>query len=1758
MTERPASTQRHFGLLGGFAGDEAKLAQVARLAEQMLGPQSESVEVNRVIAVLDTLPFSGRVELILEVVCASHSRDRLVRSLFDACFVTAQPQLGSVGIGSNQVLDPQRVPLLRLVVIALPRCGRLGVDLFHAYSKSSSTILFKPFLEVMVASPVFSDDELEAVFVGTVDDSRRAILSICKRYPHRSHFLARLIEKGLAPLTMLPYANAEAVDAFLASGREAAVAELEQSGLSNWPRLGPVYQAHLRRRLRATAGDPIRRGSVFRAFERRMVEPQPNDIVELLKICEEDQPLEIATSVPPDVRTYLTEMSRRGELTGAYQGLSLVLPESHWIRTMRAEDKVALLTSSTTKTTRGWAFFETHHSLCSSILTGPVPRPSHKELFLELAKAALDAVSEEVVWKDRTGAKPDDVQLTFQSFAAFLDVAKWPETRLAKQGVDIWLALHRRTTPTAAVVERYAGQKTEEDLWSLWTNSALVRILGHAKAIARKGALALSRSSVHAGRSSITSYIPYLKLLVDAIQSVLDAPGQRCHVALHLNIAADLAEATEELFRRAEGFSGAMPSVGSRAVDALRSTIESMFGLALERARTSLVFDPAKENYVTSARHREIAQRLTRIAQLAHITHLPALKGQLLELCESILNAAKIPASAARLGFVEVAAKDKKTSFAHFDSKLHGAWSATALELLQSVRVACGALEANRDIARRAWHRIKLEKFGGAVPPETDPKLLSYIEECHLLPASVLAEEKEALVKAGMALLKANQLDPIAHRFAQFGWLMDVLDGGSDQLPTREKYLLKHGDIALPSVRELMQNATSDREPTVRIQAHLALLNRSQHNLSELATTLAFVAKRIKNEAGLYRPALYTWMQERTGTIVKLSLEKARQDVAAALDAIDTICDALTRMLRDDVSKRDTVAKSAFRSIATLILSEAMTFDCACQLLDARRRWIACAVQLDWIVVRALEGETGSQSFVWPIATLTMSRQRTIPEGWLDAMGKFAEAHLRGGKGRFDQLRMEVYEQKYQREGGDNQRFEVGHAVELLVETLRAVERSASTSMDDLPDELQDATSFPASTSSSSTLLRRAQALFAFARTQWTEVPRLVRFFDAMVGSLNDNRDHFEQTLALFENVQRSYPPKSLWFEIPSLSRACDRLFETAVRLQVSDAARRLRPLWIEVRQGQGRTPIANALTRSQVQFLITHLPKLDTAVLDTSSLVERRCTSSRLLLEMTPSAAYVVTDTLIALRDDLLTTYTRKSRGELYGVFDPSWSATPLKDHDAKERPALPVAPKLWPNLNGVTMRAYTRDALEDAMNVARSPQARSASIALFVQSPASSHTEIIDLLRKLIARPKERSEEPSDDARELLLETVILCVFQTDAAWFVLAFLLSPEVIAASPRTTASILSNLHAWVPMDKAVSVLRVLLQPDRRWAIQTFLHKAILRLLFDANLPEARALFTHEWTTRKDTKLHPDVQHDMVKLAVSALASPDPDKATMAWKIVEEVAIHPAEFGPTTVFLLLLPTWKPAVSFQGQRSLDALLRIAIPNSEVPDSFGLLHGKWLAEGLIPFESPLVRDHLASLLRTIAASTHPYLRTVATCAQFTLSPCAAGQDDEASLSQLEDLLLAASVHWKDPALAELPKPGTLSKTQPRSLAPEDDYFLQVAPKIFASLGLQVLTKRLQAYTEYERQTAQAHADLCTRDPVAARLRRVFHQLLESLARVAPIEVNKRDRLSRVAQGLLTTARQWGFADALLTRHFVGILHFLQNDIDLVTPLV
>ena len=1426
-----------FGLVGGFPGDDGKRDAAAQVVAQLRGPESAKVNVQRLLDVLETLPFGGRVEFMLRGVCESPSRDLLMRALFESCFETdAQANSPLAAVGAESTLTLTDYATLRLVTMALPCAGSLGVELFFKYQNTTSTVMFSSFLSAMIASHDFSDEQLEACFIGAVDASRKVIIGLSKSYSHRRAFIARLVEKKFAPLFLLPWANSEAVDALLSSGTPAEVAAYEALGFPNWRRLSTVYMSHFKRRLEAKSNDPIGKGKVFRELEDRAVGLEPGHVAELVSLCAEQKPMEIANSAPPGVRAYLEKLSASGILQGDYEFVSLTFPCDRLLARLHPETKLALLKSHTnTDDVQGWSFSKTHSALCNSLLNAHARRTS-KQLIMSFATQVMQVISVDALWDVMNGRKQDDpVIQTFLSVKRFLDFGHWTETRMTGSAIGVWLTMHQRAAPTASILARFAESKTEKQLWTTWSEHAMAPVLAHAKLLAGRALRSLNRCSVESSHSSITSYVGYLAVLLDDLTFVLAAPGQQMDLQCHLAKVAEISDVMSPVILQSVNLKIPASSVGGIRVDAIRKTVETMVQMALERCQDGLVFDPA-QGYKNVARHGELAPLLLRLSATPKLSCFPGLRRPAFSLCEHILETSKLAPQAARLGFLEVTSGNV-SSFVHFKLALHKAWEKTALEMLAVLRSAFREGKPDDELALRVWNRYKLQRYKGQVPiadhdSSTEFSALpaisqrawgadkpsdqnsssylaiaqraaanqgsmgsqdfaSFLSEFELLPASIVALEKPESIRISIEKLLESDRAAVP-LLARLGWLLEVLQGCGEDLSSRRQILLAHGQLGEHSdVREILEAQTSGPDPAARIQGHLNLLTKSLKNLSELAVTFTYVAQRTKNEAGLHRPQLYQWMNQNIVTIVALSLtaEGAKADV-------QTICDSLERMLKDDTSKRDSVAKSAFQKMAALIFSTALTWDLSRPEIDIRRQWLDCAVKLECTVLKVLHGEDAADAYVWP-QNVTLSRERTFPEQWLAEYRAFFVQHFRAGSNRFDEFRIAVYSHNLQLEEGHGPRFDVVDAVDLVLGSVGAPWEPATRRV--FPE--------PVPGSELSTLLRRTQVLFKIAGTRWPEVPKLVQFLASTVEALDDcaNRlHHVRQVHLLFEEIRGLYTTKQLWYEIELLAKTCERLFTASINLKLASVARSLRPFWTELKMNRGLSPIGIALGEIQLSRMVAEVPSLGSFVLlessphSSPSAAERLASSACELLTLDRSAAYVVSADLLSVRDDLLLKYVHQTRGELHGVFDPS--TTVLKETQRKLLAPITVDSSMWGKLSSSTMRVYTEDSLAEALNPSVSPYERSAAIGRFVTSPASSNAELIRVLRQLTSKS---GEDDDDQARSLLLETITLRVFETDAAWFVLAYLLSPEVISSSSsrRTTASILTNLHSWVPMDK---------------------------------------------------------------------------------------------------------------------------------------------------------------------------------------------------------------------------------------------------------------------------------------------------------------------------------------------------------------------
>jgi hypothetical protein len=428
--------------------------------------------------------------------------------------------------------------------------------------------------------------------------------------------------------------------------------------------------------------------------------------------------------------------------------------------------------------------------------------------------------------------------------------------------------------------------------------------------------------------------------------------------------------------------------------------------------------------------------------------------------------------------------------------------------------------------------------------------------------------------------------------------------------------------------------------------------------------------------------------------------------------------------------------------------------------------------------------------------------------------------------------------------------------------------------------------------------------------------------------------------------------------------------------------------------------------------------------------------------------------------------------------------------------------------------------------MNQSVSDGDHSAAITQFVQSPAASHVDVIALLTKLQAVIARRTMDEKgsgsvsqdvepDAAADLLLESVILHVFDTDAMWFVLAFLLDPKTIASAPqRTTATLLTKLRLVAPIDRTVAVLRVLLEPRRRKAIGFFLHKQILRLLFECSETHdnARTLLLAEWQQRNqtDTIMPTDVHHDVITLAVNALFDPSRTKQDVAWRIVEDLVADGNTGDPDTLLLLFMPVWQPKPATNGL-ILGDLLRKAIWSDVLPP-FRHVYLQMCNQPVLPFHVNMHRacERMVTLMNKLGshASSHPSVRALAEVNQFLFSRALAGVPDDTAITRLHQLLAQATLHNEQVEDDDV-----------------QDWQLDMFPRIYAGLILQVLSHEFASTTTIDKQSC---VDLCTHHPYATRLRETVGAFLSFLLHTPPAQAARRRRVSKALLALMDQVNQ------------------------------
>ena len=1768
--EEPKSTSSSqltgmsYNIIGDFEGDDIKKAKADDLQKRLLSPKADEVGVEEMAEFLDSLPFNGRLEFVIHVLGQSPARDSLVLGLFDWCFMGDEEGSDDdgfvmMGCGGTSYLNTQRYPIMRCVLSLLGKAEDLAIELFEKYRKTTSTIFRTTFLQAMANNSLFSNARLEETYLTSVENDKKAIIECCKKNPLRADLIAKLVKSGKLDSSFIVYAPSSYVQSCLAAEKfdHTSYKRLLTVGLQNWKAHSEIYLEFLKELFEKYNNDPLGKGLVFRAFERQLTEKlSPEYALEIFKLIDTYSPLEVVGR-DQGIKEYLTRISKAGKLTRRYESVALALPNGQITGGLPAPVKFRLFKELLIETETGIVFRDTHVSFCQSFLSLS-PKRFRKSLNDQMAphvKKCLEKISVLEFWRTLVpvhGTPLSPVGVAYSAVKSYIQKNLTPKKII--QSIELlgfWISLYSRVAPTPELMKELGLSKGA--MSDRWLSSFLEPILPHLAKTAEKASRVLASESMKLNRSSITCYVGFTSLLLSFVRDSLTLESLTCSSGLLLKSVNNAVAAAA---RVCDSFKGDLlppassPGNCEKKMAALKGIMQELLFLTLKVTDGSISAHPGDEGYADMTRLSELRGSLFNLFTESQLARFASVREKTFEFCIRLRERLELGDDRLGDGFVEVIGEDSKVRLSPFNINYHTQYVGLSSDLLQNVLSSYSKAPEDA-LATKVWSVIKAQKF--KTPNHINAS--AYVQAVSNLPKRAQELERSSLLTLGASLFSEKKLtNSLASLYARIGLLEEVVNSNPENTSTKNLLLELYGDIQIEGVRNLLEEKTRDRDANMRMDAHCTLLNRSLNSFAEVATSLSYVQERIKNEAGLYRPTVYSWVTRSIQSVVALSIDKE-----SSLADVKKCTQALVKMLRNDVSKRDSVAKNTFLTVAGHMMDKALTHNNGRCCYEVREEWVNGAMLLQWTVKKTILGDEGWQSLEWPLRARFPTTHIMAEESLEGVFKEAFDKYYRNGTYFRTLLKKSVFSKGMQIHSSDV--FSPEMAVRIVLNSLFTVQSSQLDGNDKENqewlkrggDELTEGKFFPKYGQGKAVSMTkiRMELLFKFAHTLWTHVPQLVSFLEKITDGLAyENRNHtlyhahFYQASALFWSIKSQYPCESVWYEVTPLRNLSRALFAAAVQLKLHESSKYL-TVWKEEREGFGKADLS-ILSLNQIQFIATNCGSLHTMHLEKKSDKERKCKMVRLALDLCPSAIHLLSSDLISVRDDILGKYLGTPRSKCTGVFDPQYFKSTSEKELAKPF-RLALTSQQVASLGRATLGCHTRLALDDAMDVSKSPGVRSRAIAQFVESPVSGHQEIIDLLKRLLAN---RSEE--DGALDVLLETVILSVFSTDATWFVLAYLLSPDVISTSPqRTTASILTQMKKWIPVAKVVGVVRILLEPRRRWALKLFLFKSILRLLFDCNIEEGAKVFLSEWENRYQTEMHKDLQYEMVKLSVEALSSNSPISA-VAWKVVESVASDP-KASDDLLLLLVTLRWAPRSTFNTQKSVIA--SYSIPHKQEKGEFLKACSARSSLSVVMFADEKIAARVKHLL-DLVQQTHPKspVSTLAFVHQFTLSRAVVGEEDNDSVNALHALLVDETTKLEGKAIS-LTDLETLSP--PLETLPEaTHYLIQTVPGIYVGLLLQVLNKKIQdGYPNVLRNSDKPFSELSSHD-YAAQLSQLVSSLLTTLASTAPLEVEKRARVSEVLKLLIAGMKS---SHAMWFKHLVSepsknLLRFLGQEKDLL----
>ena len=1660
----------------GFQGDDAKREFVSRVAKQI--ESGECPPLSDIIKTIDSLPFAGRVSFLLDVVIKANQelRDSIIKQLFDCCFITEDSDASDdefvvVGCGGTTSLNTRRYYMMRILVIAIPQCGQLSIDLFEKYEKSSSTTFRNQFLVVMVRCKQFPDDHLKKLYLEAIKTGKDAIRSECKSQSFRKDFLAMMVNEGHMHKSALFHSHSKIVreELFGTAGDE-----FMNMNLMNVKDHCDVYFEYLIHNFKQQP-NPLERGKFLRYFESKLgARLSAEQQQKLLSICCEYRPLELIPGQHQSVCEYLQKAAENGEDLSAYEAIQIAIPSD-----------IGFLSKSLPQyvfphlviTDDGCRVDAAHSRVAWSILElffkKRLAKDSDFNNALSIMKQCFENVSKSV----------------FENFVFKLDVNdNRPEAKLFKfliTKIDLVRGRNQYRCITKSWIElhmKYGIENCDDsEKVSEWCESYLEIIEPPMSTMAANIPKRLTTHSKTDALTGITVAVGWYRILLEHAWEGVRFESFENQVKIFKRLTS-----TSDKFITHEGIT---------AVDLLRDVIFKMLvNDILPQLKDYLQFSRHNSNNYISQSRLSIASMLTNLVSTTALQR-PEIRDEHYKLLLHWSTNCVIEKE-----FYAYTGKCGKKLFAHYNVSLHKSTETLCeTELLRHMRCV-----KKEDFDVKVWELYRKITFEGdyvhqykkttrLAAIQIDASLTSirdkYLAACAILPQEILKTELPTIKIICKMLIREKQFSAAARAAKLFNILEEVTSTMDDN---NSSFLETYGNIFIKEYKDKVLKMTTDRDMHVRISGHAEYLSQSLPRIMDFAEALSYTSNRIKNEAGLTRPNIYNWLGNNCKTIVcsTLCLKLTSEE---RISSIETISKMFEKLIKDDVSKRDSVGKNKFLDIANLIAKTVLTFDLNEKFKTERLLWLQCSYRITFTVEKAITGEESWMKFNWPGLNNNITAPMTnwITENDIRKGVKTTLTNECGGY-QWDNIRAVSYSKELL-EIKPYHGLSTTECVNLITDSFNEVKK-------ELQSQSPDQNSWLSSSYNNLSIgdpvvqhvAKRLQQLISFCGPRWVEVSDLTNAVSTAIDMLKKSKESeiaFTICEGFFNTISSLY---DVWYDVHLMEELTEVLFAAAqLKPQERCVPKKLHN-WTRLRNNKDLVDFGS-LSINEKNFIISNTKAIRSANRNTENYkqesMRRTVAAARDLLQMSPSAIYIksVQQTLLSKRDDLINDYIGKDTVLFNGPF------CPLTKVEEGKKFTFMMTTQQLATLNGECSHLYSSMSLKMGMSRSASTAVRSNAITEFVASPTTSYKDVIELLEEL-------SNDSSEDSLNNIMESIILTVFQTDSVWKVLAYLLSPEVIKKTPqRTTASIIVNFSKWVHTDKVVKVLTVLLVPSRRSAITLFLHKTILRLLADAGTVEAGELLRSEWTNRNtfDPPMHSDIVREIVKICV---ANVEENKriSQQAWEILSDVSSD--DLNEDTSMLLLTHRWSPKIKFVTPVSFDfSVGHFSNPTpamSESERAFVTLGRSLGTEPHTVFsDSKLCEKSLSTMQKLISNKcTSPALRIFAMFQAAQFSSMRIGELDIKTLDSLRQTIL-------DPV---------------SSFEEGEKYTKTAFSRLYSNYASQVVHKELHS-DEYKLQESSiAQAAVGSSNPAAEHVRGTYETMLSTLLDTPPSNIVKYNHFS------------------------------------------